>query len=192
MPSQEDRRSEVLAAATQWVLDHGLGTLSLRPLARDLGTSDRMLVYYFGSKDALVNEVLTEANARLTAHVVGQGHRGREDAQPLLAMWRRLSTAEAAPYLRLYFEVFGLALQQPDRYGPFLLKVHQGWLDLTAAQLSPRSPRSKAARQRATVAVAVVEGLLLDLLVTGDRARVDAAARAALPELGSAPTRGRR
>lgn len=36
------------------VLRHGLGSASLRPLAKAAGTSDRMLIYHFGSKDALV------------------------------------------------------------------------------------------------------------------------------------------
>lgn len=178
MSPQESRRDEMLDAAMEWVLAHGLGGLSLRPLAQDLGTSDRMLVYYFGTKDALVDAVLTHANQRLALRVAGDPEPDATPSAAIAAMWQRLSHPEAAPYLRLYFEVHGLALQQPERYRPFLVHVHQGWLDLTAHLLEPAAPSSASGVRRATVAVALVEGLLLDLLVTDDRERVEAAATA--------------
>jgi len=40
------------------VLEHGLGGASLRPLAKAAGTSDRMLIYHFGNKEALITELL--------------------------------------------------------------------------------------------------------------------------------------
>src|SRR5204863_5443118 len=58
------RRADLLAAATQHVLDHGMAKLSLRPLARALSTSPRMLLYHFGSKEQLVTEVLAAARTR--------------------------------------------------------------------------------------------------------------------------------
>ncbi|MFM7348908.1 MAG: TetR/AcrR family transcriptional regulator [Erythrobacter sp.] len=41
------------------VLAEGLGQASLRPLAKAAGTSDRMLIYHFGSKEALMRDLLT-------------------------------------------------------------------------------------------------------------------------------------
>ena len=52
------KRDELAEAATDYVLEHGLIGLSLRPLAAALGTSDRMLIYHFGSKDELIAAVL--------------------------------------------------------------------------------------------------------------------------------------
>jgi AcrR family transcriptional regulator len=49
-----DRHDELLEQATDHVLEHGLIGLTLRPLAAAIGTSDRMLIYHFGSRDALV------------------------------------------------------------------------------------------------------------------------------------------
>ena len=54
MATKTQRRVEWTEAATDYVLEHGLIGLSLRPLAAELGTSDRMLLYHFGSKDELV------------------------------------------------------------------------------------------------------------------------------------------
>src|SRR3954449_1129701 len=72
MPRASDpaRRQALLAAAGDHVLEHGMADLSLRPLAAALGTSPRMLLYHFGSKEQLVADVLAAARirqAKLTA-----------------------------------------------------------------------------------------------------------------------------
>ena len=69
MPRETARRDEVAQAATDYVLEHGLVGLSLRPLAAELGTSDRMLLYHFGSKDDLVATVLRVSNDRSVAEI---------------------------------------------------------------------------------------------------------------------------
>ena len=43
---------------------HGLANLSLRPLAKAVGSSPRLLLYYFGSKDELVVEIIQRGRAR--------------------------------------------------------------------------------------------------------------------------------
>lgn len=177
MTAQGDPRGRLLAGATHWVLEHGLTALSLRPLAAALGTSDRMLIHHFRSKDELIDAVLARANAELTETAsIGA-------PETVTDLWRQLAGDTTAPYLRLYFEVFGLALQQPERYRPALLAVHGAWQTLLARMLDPADPTGPEAVRRATAAVALIDGLLLDLLVTGERARVEAAAQWSLARL---------
>ena len=57
------RRRELLDAAYRYVLDHGLADLSLRPLAAAIGSSPRVLLFLFGSKDGLVAALLARARA---------------------------------------------------------------------------------------------------------------------------------
>jgi AcrR family transcriptional regulator len=59
-----DRKPELLEAVVGYVAEHGLGDLSLRPLAEALGVSTYTLVYHFGSKEQLVVEVLASVEAR--------------------------------------------------------------------------------------------------------------------------------
>jgi hypothetical protein len=68
--------------------------------------------------------------------------------------------------MRLFFETYALALRQPDRYSNFLQHAVRDWLDEPLAAVDDIS---------ATLAIATVSGLLLDLLTTGDRSRVEAA-----------------
>ncbi len=69
MASRQDRREWLIEAATDHVLEHGLIGLTLRPLASAIGTSDRMLIYHFGSHAGLVAAVTARASDRSTAMV---------------------------------------------------------------------------------------------------------------------------
>ena len=64
-----NRRDDLLDQVTDHVLEHGLIGLTLRPLAAAIGTSDRMLIYHFGSRDALVSEVVARCTERAIAAV---------------------------------------------------------------------------------------------------------------------------
>jgi AcrR family transcriptional regulator len=179
-------RDRLLAGAVDWTLAHGVAALTLRPLAKALGTSDRMLVYHFGSKDGLVDTVLATANERLLAGL---------DPEPLTAdgtvpalvsgLWSQLSSAEAEPYLRLYFEAYGLALQQPERYRPYLVHTVRGWHTLAVDLLRACGVPEEQTLRRATLIVSAIDGLLLDLYATGDRARIDQAASDLATHLGT-------
>ncbi len=57
------RRKELLERAYQYALAHGLADLSLRPLAAAIGSSPRVLLFLFGSKDGLVRALLARARA---------------------------------------------------------------------------------------------------------------------------------
>ena len=64
-----DRREDLLDRVTDHVLGHGLIGLTLRPVAAAIGTSDRMLIYHFESRDALVSAVVARATERAIAAV---------------------------------------------------------------------------------------------------------------------------
>jgi len=142
------------------VLEHGLAGLSLRPLAKALRTSPRMLLYDFGTKERLVHEILAEIRRREQSLL-------EAEVRTLDDVWRWIAAPEREPFLRLFFEVYVGALGR-DEAEPLV----RDWLDFL--RTSWRPPVDEAT---ATLMVAVVRGLLLDRLATGDRARTDAALR---------------
>ncbi len=157
-PVDPHRRADVLIRAADYVLEHGLADLSLRPLSKALGTSPRMLLYDFGSKEQLIGEVLAQIRRREEALLVANVH-------TLADVWRWISAPEREPFLRLFFEVYVGALGRPQAE-PFV----RDWLEFLRMHWHP--PVDEAT---ATLMVAVVRGLLLDRLATGDRERTDAA-----------------
>ncbi len=159
-----EARARLLDAAVTYVSDHGMGDLSLRALARALGTSHRMLIYHFGSKEELLVEVIKAVEERQREALAALDHDGsRSQAELTRAMWRRFTDPSLAANERLFFEVYGQALQGRPHTAHLLDGIVDSWIEPAVARIDAR------------LAVAVTRGLLLDLLATGDRAAVDAA-----------------
>lgn len=173
-----DRRAVLRDAAVEYVLAHGLGDLSLHRLADELGTSVGMLVHWFGSRESLVAEVLGAIRERQRAAIRGGGPAAGSQtlARALREHWRWLSAEEQEPYLRLVFEIHGLALQNPAHYPGFNEQAVSDWL-AAIEELLQRATGGGAAQRapNATLVLAAMRGLVLDLLSTGDRRRIDAA-----------------
>ena len=171
-PADPERRAKTLAAAADYVLDHGLAGLSLRPLASALGTSPRMLLYDFASKEELIIEVLAEVRRRESAMLAEHAGLTRGSRADLIrAVWEWASSAERAPFLRLFFQVYVEAMSRPDAYSERGRAMVTEWLDQFGAALAPTSADAASA----TLAIAVLRGLLLDRLSTGDAERTDRA-----------------
>jgi len=172
------RKAALLNALVDHLLGEGVAETSLRPVASALGTSARMLLYHFGSKEDLVVAALREVRAREQAMLVRALPRlgNASVAQVLHHVWRWYTAPRREPYLRLFFEVMGLALQNPARFPGFLEAVRHDLLELAEeAMVQSGFPRHEA-RVRSTFYIGALRGLLLDLLATKDRARLAAAA----------------
>jgi AcrR family transcriptional regulator len=169
-------RERLLAAAMDHVAQHGVGNLSLRALAAALGTSHRMLIYHFGSREGLLIEVIRTVEAQQRAALAQMLL--DEDAptgETMRRMWRRLADPELWPNERLFFEIYAQALQGSPHALPLLDGIVDLWVEpLTRIAVAQGRPEAEA-RAEARLGVAVTRGLLLDLLATGDRAAVDAA-----------------
>ncbi len=171
---QTTSRERLLDAALDYVAEHGIGDISLRALAAALGTSHRMLIYHFGSRDELLLAVIRAAETREREAVVAlDPHVTVADA--IRINWRRVADPALWPQERLFFEVYGQALQGKPYAAPMLETVVDDWLGPVSALFEGRGLAPDAARAEARLGLAVVRGLLLDLLTTGDRAGADAA-----------------
>jgi AcrR family transcriptional regulator len=162
-------RDRLLRDCLAYFLRHGVANLSLRPLAAATGTSARMLLHYFGSKEALIAEVMKQLQARLqnAFKELLAARPGRSRSDPLIDFWKILSQRANQPSLRLLFEVQMLALQNPRRYRRYLTRSSATWRRLIERAL-PAKQKNVAT---ATLYTAVVDGLLLELLATGDSRR---------------------
>src|SRR6476469_7944061 len=101
-PPDTERRARTLAAAADYVLEHGLERLSLRPLATALGTSTRMLLYDFESKERLVDEILAEIRRREEGLLGDLQAAAGTSAETLEAVWAWVSAPEREPFVRLF------------------------------------------------------------------------------------------
>lgn len=175
VPARDIRR-ELLDAAIEHVAAHGLTGLSLRELGTAIGTSHRMLSHHFGSKDELWVELIREVERRqraVMAELVPVADAPLEDA--MRDWWRHLSDPSLWPNERLFFEIYGQALQGRSPAVELLDGVVESWLVPATELVMARGVPAPIARAWARLGIAVTRGLLLDLLATGDRLAVDAA-----------------
>ncbi|GAA5030370.1 TetR family transcriptional regulator [Streptomyces siamensis] len=184
MPSEaanpSARHTQLLEAAYEFALTHGLTSLSLRPLAEAIGSSTRVLMFLFGNKDGLVKALLERARTdelallddlRQADHPVGL-------AAAANRVWAWLAADEHRALLRLWAEAYTRSLVEPDgAWAGFARATVDDWLDVLAACQAQPDRDSEAGTVRRTLVLAVLRGALLDLLATHDEPRVSAAVR---------------
>ncbi|ONK13547.1 TetR/AcrR family transcriptional regulator [Streptomyces sp. MP131-18] len=164
-------KERLLDACTDHALAHGLPD-RLGPLAAATGTSARMLIYHFGTRDALLRAVLGRARQR-QLDAFGELLRvrpGEPYPATLHRAWTSITGPDGRPYLRMFGQLRESAEQQlwPD----FRRTATTDWLGPLEDGL-----RSIGRPDLATLVLAVIRGLLMDLDATGDTARTDRALR---------------
>lgn len=169
------RPKQLRIAIAKYLVKCGLADLSLRPLAKAVGSSPRGLLYHFGSKEKMVIEVLAELRGQQRS-AYGQVKK-RSVSEECRAIWQRMRAPDAEPYFRLFFEVYGIALRWPDTYKDFLHDTMEDWLQLITDGFVRDGYKRAEARALATVILAGLRGFMLDFCTTHDRRRVDAAVR---------------
>ena len=149
----------------------------MRELADALKTSSRMLVHHFGSRDALIAAALAHARSKLLDTCRAQlAELSPRDLRAMVSALRAIITDPAnRPSFRLFDEVNALAQTQPDRFPGFGRASVHDWLPQFTELLRPSNPDDVTAQAQATLALAVIRGLMLDDNATGDHSRIDGA-----------------
>ncbi|MFL6127694.1 MAG: TetR/AcrR family transcriptional regulator [Mycobacteriales bacterium] len=180
------RRDQLLELAYRHVLAHGLADMSLRPLAEAVGSSPRVLLFLFGSKDGLVRALLGRARADELAALTTL--RRPDLAAVATGVWDWLADPERRGLLTLWVESYARALVDPaGPWGEFARRTVEDWLALLAAAQTPAVRRTRAGAAERTLALAVLRGAMLDLLATGDARRTTAAVRRHFASAASGP-----
>jgi AcrR family transcriptional regulator len=186
--AKPDAKAALLDRCVAYLMRCGFSDASLREIAAGAGTSHRMLLYHFGSREQLLADVVGRIEAGQRDALAEVFARTDDLAEVGRWFWRRVSDPALAPAERLFFEVYSHALYERSWTAEFRASVIAAWVaPITELLVRHGYPAPEAAR-RARLAVAATRGLLLDLLLTGDRQAVDAASELLieLTGLGSA------
>lgn len=165
---KESEKDRLLTLAAQHVWTHGYQTISFRAMAEHIGTSHRMLSYYFGSSEAFWEALLSKLRSQQQARLLASSQMA-SGLPSLQDVWRLLTTDEQLSVFRITFQLYGKALAEPERYRSFLDEVVNSWVDRIAAGLVvDKGCTPDAARIEARLRLAVIRGLILDVLTTND------------------------
>lgn len=137
-----------------------------------------MLVYYFGTKEALVAQTLSASHPDVAAYFAAAKDQSSHDLA--LSLWQlMIGDGPQQPRVKLMLEVMALAVTQAELYAATARAATLAWIEPVADAIMAREHSTLAdAEKRATILVSGFKGLALDYYVTGDHARVDGAARA--------------
>ena len=166
------RKEELLGGVLVYLLQNGTASLSLRPLALAIGTSPRMLLFHFKSKEGLLRDVMQELSQRLQRKLEDLTHsQSRQTKDPLSLFWQWATRKDVLPYFRLLYEAQMVAMLNPEEYAPILKEASIEWrkLALRSMSLPLRDPAL------VDLCIAVCDGLLLECIISGDRRRLTSA-----------------
>jgi AcrR family transcriptional regulator len=167
-------KAEILEGALAAAFDDGLSQLSFGRVGKQLGISDRIVVYYFPSKDDLIGEVLGALGSELQATLATTLVTSVADHGELVrAAWPVLTRPEADPVFALFFEAAGLAAAGREPFRSLVPRLVEAWIAWAAAFIRGTHARR---RSEAEAAIALLDGLLLLRQLAGPEA-ADRAAR---------------
>jgi len=164
------RRDDLLSRVVKAAAEGGLARRSLRDLAAQVGTSHRMLIHHFGSREGLLTAVVEaverDQNERL-------GELPADAAAAIRVSWRRTSVPSLWPIERLFFECYARGAQGERPFN----RLVPALVEQTLAAVATRADvgANDEGRPGARLGLAVIRGLLLDLVATGDRKATDRA-----------------
>jgi AcrR family transcriptional regulator len=168
-------KAEILAGALAAAFDEGLSQLTFGRVAKRLGISDRIVVYYFPTKDDLIGDVLFAMGTELQATLAPTFAAPATDYLGLLrAAWPILARPAADPVFALFFEAGGLAATGLEPFRTLVPQLIGAWIEW-AAEFVEGTPARR--RTEAQTAVAVLDGLLLLRQLAGPLAANHAATR---------------
>jgi AcrR family transcriptional regulator len=168
------RKQDLLDEIVAYLGEHGIGDLSLRPLAKRLGTSTYTLTYQFGSKDQLLADAVRHALARQMGAVAALVSEAGDPAPSDLVrrMWEWSTTPENLGLVRMLLEATTLAYSQPEVFGGVGPQIVSDGVGLLRDEMERVGLAAPTAQRLATQAYATLIGLQVDLIATGDRQRV--------------------
>jgi AcrR family transcriptional regulator len=184
--ADQGRPEELLDAIVAYIARKGVAELSLRPLAKAVKSSPRVLLYYFGSKEELVAKAIQRLRE---LQRVGFGKmreaRYEQPSDACRAIWKQMSAPESELAFQLSFETYAMALRHPKQFADYLSSSVEDWLEFLSEPLLRKGCPKENARAFATVVIAGFRGFMLDYCASHDRERVDRAVELWLKALDS-------
>jgi AcrR family transcriptional regulator len=176
----EPRKKEILVERCLAIaIKTGTLDSSINEIAEKIGTSGRMLVYHFGSKNELERQIISLLETRLQEKLWSFQSLAIQETdrpvKPFLEMWEHLTSPDIHGLLKLTMELNQRAMQGDAETRQFLEQEHQKWIT-TLSQLLNNEDIALSLFH-------LFQGAVMDFLTTGNAQRGRRAIRAFLESL---------
>ena len=150
------KKAQIIEQITGYLITNGMTDIGLRKLAEVAGTSDRMLIYYFETKESLISQVLQAIAAGFTAQLDALLGQQQRPAHVLRAELLALGSApQFQVVIQLWFEVVGLAARGQEPFATNARAIAENWFAWLESRLA------EAERDQALALFAELEGQLM-------------------------------
>jgi AcrR family transcriptional regulator len=168
-------RQRYLDAVVEHILDTGRTDLSLVVLADAAETSDRMLVYYFKTREALLTEAINNIRRRRRRTLaVSLARIPRADIETdLRQVLEGLCADESASATRLFYDAAARGFRGEAPFRAFLEGTIRDSIDEAAQTARRLGADASGAETFGTLFAALSASLACDLQATNDRERID-------------------
>ena len=113
MTEEGDAREQLLQRVMAFAVSDGIAGKSLREIALGAHSSHRMLLYHFGSRGGLLAAIVAAMEAQQRAVMAAIADDARTPREVMIGLWEQVSGEDLRPFVRLFFEVFGLSPKPP-------------------------------------------------------------------------------
>lgn len=185
-PFDHAKRERLVQQATEVLARTGVIDTSLRALAAEMGTSARMLIYYFGSKENLILAVMNSLQDQNVPEPELYGT-ATELRQWCLDDWQRITRGDQRARLRILEQVFGAACGQNSPYARYTSETLAQLTRNAQLRMEAIGMPRPVAETRARLALAAIQGLVIDFFTCDDPDRVDDTYRRMVDDLILAP-----
>ncbi len=166
-PSEPEKKKELLERCLAAAIEVGVLDSSVNQIAKRIGSSGRMLIYHFGSKQELERQIISCLETRLREKLWSFQDISFEEmdclAKPLFEMWKHLTSPEMCGLLRLTMELNQRAIKGDSKIRLFLERESEEWIDSLFKLTNDK-----------TIALSIFhlfQGAILDYLTTGNTQR---------------------
>lgn len=161
-------KDQIQSKTIKYLIEFGLAGLSLRPLAKKLGTSDRMILYYFKTKENLIQEsveklaemMILQIKQRCIACVM------RSPGDFIDCVWEAFVEPESRQIAMLFLEIDLLTLREAKTFGKTGEFLMNEWSQLMKSNLTPFVGTSKKVEQKIESLSAELLGAIIHHLVS--------------------------
>ena len=179
-PLDHAKRAELLHGVVEYIAANGLAELSLRPLAAALGTSSRMLIYYFDTKEELLVQALATQRPDIGALFADVDDATALRAR-LTAFFDSSTSGDGSTSVRVLLQVLGAACAPDSPYARYAVEAIGAFVTSLSAALR-RIGTVDDPEAVATLLISGLRGVIQDRLITGDIERTTRAARRSIEQ----------
>jgi AcrR family transcriptional regulator len=167
-PAVSSRATALLDGAVAYLSREGIEDFSLAHLANALGTSSRMLIYHFGSRDELLARVQREMRSKVTTEL--RTRRYDKLSEAVRATWNYY--VPRLPHMELFYHLTSRAFEDPADFRVFTDTAVSDWETFFTEVAEREGYHGREAHSAGHLSLAGFRGLIHDLLITGDLKRL--------------------